>query len=279
MGRGTLITVDGLDGCGKSTQAELLADYFMTKGFKVFHTSEPGGTPLGKELKTILHDQKSLSQKVRIGLLLACRASVSEAVEEKLSEGYIVVKDRGEASTAAYQLGLALIKGSEMYDEWKKQENCDSFSPMMKDAFFHALSKAGKELKVPVREILALNRLSKNGIISDLTIFFDIDPKEAYRRSLARDSNPSPYEQIPGYMANVAKAYQILGRVQEASILFDIGPVRTISMKNKDGSYRTSNEVFEDTLSLIRENIPHLIPDKERKREEKRSKLDMDRCS
>jgi dTMP kinase len=99
--RGRLVVFEGMDGCGKSTQAALLAS-----SLGALLTSEPGATSLGSELRSILLDRRDRNVSVRTEALLmaADRAEhVAEVIQPALADGRWVVCDRFTASTLAYQ--------------------------------------------------------------------------------------------------------------------------------------------------------------------------------
>jgi dTMP kinase len=99
--RGRLVVFEGMDGCGKSTQAALLAS-----SLGALLTSEPGATSLGTELRSILLDGRDRNVSVRAEALLmaADRAEhVAEVIQPALADGRWVVCDRFTASTLAYQ--------------------------------------------------------------------------------------------------------------------------------------------------------------------------------
>jgi dTMP kinase len=101
QGRGGLVAFEGIDGCGKSTQARLLADRLGA-----LLTFEPGGTGLGSSLRGLLldSDQPPVDQRTEALLMAADRAQhVAEVVRPALDEGRWVVTDRFSASTLAYQ--------------------------------------------------------------------------------------------------------------------------------------------------------------------------------
>lgn len=105
-GRGVLITLEGNEGCGKSTQSRLLYDHLRKKGKKVFLTREPGGTAIGDQLRQVLLDarNKKMSPVCETLLYMASRAQlVSEVVGPRLARGYIVLCDRWLDATVAYQ--------------------------------------------------------------------------------------------------------------------------------------------------------------------------------
>jgi dTMP kinase len=113
------ITFEGTEGCGKSTQVELLAQRLNALGHRVRTLREPGGTPIGEEIRhTLKHSKANVTMTHETELLMmnASRAQlVRETIRPALAKGEIVVCDRFYDSTTAYQgygrgLGLALVK-------------------------------------------------------------------------------------------------------------------------------------------------------------------------
>jgi dTMP kinase len=103
---GKFIVLDGPDGCGKSTQAKLLAEYLTAQGIEVLLLRDPGSTPIGEKIRQILlspeHDAMSLRTEVL--LYMAARAQLwSEVLAPTLAEGKCIVMDRWLSSTCAYQ--------------------------------------------------------------------------------------------------------------------------------------------------------------------------------
>lgn len=101
-----LITLEGPDGSGKSTQIDLLVQKLRAKGYKVVQTREPGGTPIGDEIRQVLHDLKNTAMHPHTETLLyaASRAQlVAQVIRPHLESGGIVVCDRYRDSTLAYQ--------------------------------------------------------------------------------------------------------------------------------------------------------------------------------
>ena len=103
--RGLFITIEGGDGAGKTTLARRLADCLQASDRPVLLTSEPGGTPLGRRLRSLLLDPEvSLSDWDEAWLFLAARAShVEQTILPALAAGQIVICDRYTDSTLAYQ--------------------------------------------------------------------------------------------------------------------------------------------------------------------------------
>jgi dTMP kinase len=102
---GSFITFEGIDGCGKSTQLRLLASYLRMHGLEVIVTREPGGSPLGKRIRTILLDPEGeVDPLAELLLYAADRAQhVRTILRPALLSGSIVLSDRYADATAAYQ--------------------------------------------------------------------------------------------------------------------------------------------------------------------------------
>lgn len=103
---GALITLEGIDGCGKSTQAELLALALEHAGYRVMPLREPGGVRISEKIRALLLDPANAEMSDTCELLLyeAARAQlVHEVIAPALSEGAVVICDRFHDSTTAYQ--------------------------------------------------------------------------------------------------------------------------------------------------------------------------------
>ncbi len=113
---GFFITVEGIEGSGKSTLAEGLYNKLKEKGFPVFITHEPGGTETGEKIREILLFSETLSPWTELFLFLASRREhVEKKILPALREGKIVICDRFDDSTIAYQgfgrgLSLRILK-------------------------------------------------------------------------------------------------------------------------------------------------------------------------
>ena len=107
MNKGLFITFEGTEGCGKTTQAALLAERLRALGHRVRTLREPGGTPIGEEIRhTLKHSRHNEAMTAEAELLLmnASRAQlVREIIRPALAAGEIVISDRFYDSTTAYQ--------------------------------------------------------------------------------------------------------------------------------------------------------------------------------
>ena len=100
------ITFEGPDGSGKTTQIRLLTEWLQEQGHEVMLTREPGGTDIGGQVRTVLHDPKNTAMDARAEILLysADRAQhVAQRIRPALAAGQIVISDRYYDSTLAYQ--------------------------------------------------------------------------------------------------------------------------------------------------------------------------------
>jgi dTMP kinase len=143
---GFFIVLEGGDGAGKSTQAEALAEWIRAKGHEVVLTREPGATPVGKRLRSILLDVSSagLSHRAEALLYAADRAEhVDTVVRPALERGAVVISDRYIDSSVAYQ-------------------------------------GAGRDLSPT--EIARINRWATNGLVPHLTVLLDVAPETARER-------------------------------------------------------------------------------------------------
>ncbi|MGW7432845.1 dTMP kinase [Streptomyces sp. NPDC054861] len=143
---GFFIALEGGDGAGKSTQAEALAEWIRAKGHEVVVTREPGATPIGKRLRSILLDVSSagLSNRAEALLYAADRAEhVDSLVKPALERGAVVISDRYIDSSVAYQ-------------------------------------GAGRDLSPT--EIARINRWATGGLVPHLTVLLDVAPETARER-------------------------------------------------------------------------------------------------
>jgi dTMP kinase len=108
MPRGFFLTFEGIDGCGKSTQLKRLAAHLRESGLDVVTTRQPGGTPFGDRLRSLLLDSRTgqLTSGTELAMMFADRAQcIAEVIAPALDAGQIVLCDRFTDSTEAYQGG------------------------------------------------------------------------------------------------------------------------------------------------------------------------------
>ena len=108
MQRGKFITIEGIEGVGKSTNIDYLAGIIEANGYTVMKTREPGGTPIAERIRDILkeHGDEPLPDVAELLLMFAARSiSVNNAIQPALSNGTWVISDRFTDSTRAYQGG------------------------------------------------------------------------------------------------------------------------------------------------------------------------------
>ena len=105
--RGKFITLEGIEGSGKSTSLDTISKSLETRNIEFIVTKEPGGGPLGKDLRKMLLDKKtSISSEVELLLMMADRKNhIDNIVEPSLEKGVWVISDRYLDSSYAYQGG------------------------------------------------------------------------------------------------------------------------------------------------------------------------------
>ena len=112
MNKGKFITVDGVEGAGKSTQIDLICSYLQRKGVEVVRTREPGGTDLAEKIRTLLLDvdNKEMHSDTELLLMFSSR---NELIQNKiipaLNKGSWVVSDRFTDASFAYQGGGRML--------------------------------------------------------------------------------------------------------------------------------------------------------------------------
>ncbi len=105
MKKGFLISFEGGEGCGKSTQIKMFSKWLEESGMEYILVREPGGTEVGEKIRNILlHDKEELSAKTEFLLFSASRSKlIEDVVKPELAEGRLVVMDRYYDSSFAYQ--------------------------------------------------------------------------------------------------------------------------------------------------------------------------------
>ncbi|MEZ0323773.1 MAG: dTMP kinase [Hydrogenothermaceae bacterium] len=151
MERGIFITFEGIEACGKTTQANKLYNYLIENGYKAVLTREPGGTILGKKIREILlsHTEEKFPILAELLLYEADRnIHIHNIIRPKLEDGFIVISDRFYHSTTAYQ-------------------------------------HYGRNINFDIVEYL--NNLATEGIKPDITFLIDIPVEKSFERLKSRD--------------------------------------------------------------------------------------------
>lgn len=150
--KGKFITLEGIDGSGKSTQMGMLADVLRSRGLEVVTTCEPGGTPLGKALRAaFLETRETVAPMAELLSFAADRAQhVEHFIKPAIDEGKIVISDRYADATFAYQ---------------------------------------GAGRGFPEDKVNQVIELATGGLKPDLTLFFDIPVDAAIARMAVRDED------------------------------------------------------------------------------------------
>ena len=100
------ITFEGSEGCGKSSQVALLSSFLRQQGYDILTTREPGGTPIGEQIRSVISSLQNteMQQRTEILLFQASRAQlVEQIIRPHLAKGGVVLSDRYADSTLAYQ--------------------------------------------------------------------------------------------------------------------------------------------------------------------------------
>jgi dTMP kinase len=105
MSRGKFITLEGIDGAGKSTHVEGIADFLRGRGKDIVVTREPGGTPLGEKLRALLLSQTMNIDTEALLMFAARHEHIAQVIGPALAAGRWVVSDRFTDATYAYQGG------------------------------------------------------------------------------------------------------------------------------------------------------------------------------
>ncbi len=178
------ITFEGIDGCGKSTQAKLLLEYMNKSGVETILVREPGGTNISESIREILLHSSSgqMGDRTESLLMTASRAQLTqEVIIPNMDQGKFVIADRYSDSTLAYQGG-----GRNLDIEW----------------------------------LIELNNYATFTLLPDITFFVDIRPEEALRRL---DSNKDRIEgEGIEFQARVRKTYHELAeRFNDRYVILD----------------------------------------------------------
>ena len=191
MAKGHLITFEGIEGSGKSTQLDLLAAHLRRRGAKVVTTREPGGTPLGERARDLLLDPRLVPVPVaELFLLEAARAQlVATVIDPALRDGAFVLSDRFADSSIAYQ-------------------------------------GAGRSLGL--ENVQRLNGLACGATAPDRTLIFNLDVETALARARHRPSTTAANRRFEdeelAFHRQVARAYlDLASREPKRVVVVDAG--------------------------------------------------------
>ena len=178
MTRGRLITIEGIDGAGKSTLAAGLVDALAKRGLAAMLLREPGGVRTAERIRELVGDpDATIGDRAEALLYAAARAQlVEEALEPLLAAGRLVLLDRFVDSSLAYQ-------------------------------------GAGRALGVDA--VRAINAFGTGGLVPDRTLLLRIDPAVGRARSQERGAPTDRLEQQPDeFFARIAAGYEELARAE-----------------------------------------------------------------
>jgi dTMP kinase len=178
VARASLITIEGLDGAGKSTLARALAEAIAARGLRVQLLREPGGVELSERIRALVKDPSArVGARAEVLLYAAARAQlVQERVQPLLDEGAIVLLDRYVDSSLAYQ-------------------------------------GAGRALGI--EHVRAINRFATGSLEPDRTLLLRIDPAAGRARQAQRAELPDRLESEGGeFFALIATAYDEIARAE-----------------------------------------------------------------
>lgn len=103
--KGLFITLEGVDGAGKSSHVEWLADHFRSQGRNVVFTREPGGTPVGERLRELVLHNAMHPETEALIMFAARREHIEQVIRPGLERGDVVISDRFTDASYAYQCG------------------------------------------------------------------------------------------------------------------------------------------------------------------------------
>ena len=172
---GALIVLEGMDGCGKSTQAELVKEYFTSEGYNVTVTREPGGIKSAEEIRNVILYNEDLDNMTEMMLFMAARRiNMQQIILPAMRNGNIVICDRFIDSTLVYQG----IVGSVSFDT-----------------------------------IMPMNNLATDNHNPDMSIIINLPAKKAYDRvhsNSDRNENNKYDDKEYSFFEKIATAYKEL---------------------------------------------------------------------
>jgi len=191
MGRGRLVVLEGAEGAGKTTQIRLLAERLTTAGISCIAVREPGGTPVGDDIREILlHPEQEITAATEALLFMASRAElIAREILPSFVGGRVVLMDRFFLSTYAYQI-------------------------------------FGRGL--PEDEIRAANRLATGGLVPDITLLIDVPLVEGLGRADARGARDRMERADDEFHARVGNAFRQFADPKWQHSHPECGPIKLI---------------------------------------------------
>jgi dTMP kinase len=182
MKKGLFITLEGIDGSGKSTLSKGLAEQLKSLGYETLMTRAPGGTPTGAQIRELILHGKLHDIKAELFLFLADRAEhVASVIKPAIDAGKIVICDRFSDSTVAYQVERGL-------DRSKVEQLC---------------------------------QYATSGLEPDLTLLVDLDPEMAYER-IHKSRHKDRIENEGLYlMTKIRQSYLDLAKSHKRIVIID----------------------------------------------------------
>ena len=178
--RGRFITVEGIDGAGKSSHIDFLVARIGARGQRAERTFEPGGTPFGQKVREVILHQHTSPRAEALAMFAARSAHVEGVIEPALASGTWIVCDRFSDSTYAYQCGGRGLEGD---------------------------------------FVATLESLVHPNLQPDATFLFDLDPAIAYGRQRAQSRTPDKFEsEQADFFVRVREAYLERARRHAARI-------------------------------------------------------------
>jgi len=208
LNRGLFITLEGPEGAGKTTILNMLVKHYQEKGINIVKTREPGGIPIAEKIREVILNPNHTEMDARTEALLyaaARRQHLVEKVVPALKEGSIILCDRFIDSSLAYQ---------------------------------------GHARGIDMNEIWSINQFAIDGVMPQLTLYFDIDPKLGLERINSTDNrevNRLDLEKLEFHLLVQEGYYEILKKYPDR-------------IKKVDAS-QTTEQVFDQAKNLINEFV------------------------
>ncbi|HTU28500.1 MAG TPA: dTMP kinase [Solirubrobacteraceae bacterium] len=182
MAPGTLITLEGIDGAGKSTLARAIRASLVDRGVNVELLREPGGVGTAEAIRELVHDPaRTIGARAEALLFAAARAQlIEELIKPRLAAGAFLLVDRFVDSSLVYQ---------------------------------------GSGRGLGLSAVAEINRFATDGLVADRTLLLDLDPELARARSGARGEMSDRFEQESvTFFAGIASAYRKLAETEPTRV-------------------------------------------------------------